>query len=148
MTIKGRVTGGAALRRNLRRVTNKVVPDAAAAGIYGLGVENIRKAAERIPVASGTARASAYSTLPVETSRGPVVESGFGGKADAYIVGLHERTEISHPTGRAKFLESAVNESRGSGLRTVAKLGGQAFDNERGARQVSGVAVDPRRGAG
>jgi hypothetical protein len=47
----------------------------------------------------------------------PVVELGFGTR---YAVYVHERTELHHKVGQAKFLQSAANEERRGFIRNLA----------------------------
>ena len=96
--------------------------DAARAAIYQKGLQIDGDAARMTPVNVGILRASHYVAPP---TRGGIVEVGFG---TDYAVPVHERTEVSHPVGEAKFLEKAVNKHRGSFEKDVAALTRSNFD--------------------
>jgi hypothetical protein len=67
-----------------------------------------------VPKDTGDLADSGYLEV-VKTSKGPVVEIGYGrAGSPSYAVAVHERTDIQHqePT-RAKFLEAAVTEDLG-----------------------------------
>ena len=147
MAIKAQVRGLDKVSRNLRQLGRKDGPNALGAGQYEANVEMMIDAKRNTPVLKGTLRGSGYVTKPVKKSRGQVSEAGFGGKADAYAVDVHERTEIAHSTGGAKYLERAAQSNRRTALRVIAREGGRALDKRRGAKQRSGIPVDPRRGA-
>jgi hypothetical protein len=146
--IKANVSGMSAVQKKLRQATRETVPDAAGAGIYGASAAMMKTAKELTPRLTGAAANSGYTTLPVKRSGGPAVESGFGGAARAYIVSLHERTEVGHPTGQAKFFETARARHVGGMLGDIAKAGRAALDAERSAKQDPSIPVDPFRGAG
>lgn len=74
------------------------------------GMEQLEAAAEVIltraqqltPVDTGRLRASGYTKR-----RGTKVEIGFKAPYSLYV---HERTDLHHTNGQAKFLETAMNE--------------------------------------
>ena len=68
----------------------------------GLLVEGESKA--MTPVETGNLRAGAY-TQDIGDLGNPGVEIGY---TAAYAVFVHERTELRHPVGQAKFLETAL----------------------------------------
>ena len=110
MEIKIKVEGVAEVIKSLERAA-RAFPEATGQALYeeGLGVQGL--AVQRTPVDTGRLRASAYTAPPKTTSSGPEVEVGYGAIYGVYV---HERTELRHTTGQAKFLESALNE-RSSG---------------------------------
>lgn len=75
------------------------------AAVYQEGLDLIATSVRMVPVDTGRLRASHYVAPP---ERG-LVEVGYG--AD-YAVPVHERTEVRHVTGEAKFLEKAVDRHR------------------------------------
>lgn len=99
----------------LRPVLEKWGRDGAqaiAAGLYEIAEGIMTIAKERTPVLTGTLRASGHVVPPVvETGSALVVRLGFGGAASGYALYVHERLDVHHPTGQAKFLESAVVEA-------------------------------------
>jgi len=69
---------------------------------------------ERTPVLTGVLRASHETSLPTESN--PIeVQIRVGGPAAPYALYVHEKLELRHKVGQAKFLESAVLEGM-SGL--------------------------------
>ena len=108
--------------RNLRRLGLEA-PNALAAGLYEEAQGTMTLAKTLTPVEFGNLRASGHVALP--TINGPVVEIalGFGGPAGSgnhggqtnaedvgYAVYVHERVELKHPVGQAKFLEAAFQQ--------------------------------------
>ncbi len=74
----------------------------------------------KAPVDSGRLRASGYTTPP-EIENGVVLNGEVGFSAE-YAVFVHERTELQHTTGEAKFLEKAIHErSKGYAERLAAR---------------------------
>jgi len=65
----------------------------------------------RTPVDTGALRAS-HETKPPETKAGEVqVRIVVGGPAAPYALFVHERLDVHHPVGEAKFLEKSVLEA-------------------------------------
>ncbi len=62
----------------------------------------------KTPVDLGNLKGSHYIETG-STPRGPVVEVGLTAN---YSVFVHEDLEAHHPTGQAKFLQAAINESQ------------------------------------
>lgn len=82
----------------------KRYPEATAKGLYEEGLEIMAEAQRRTPVDTGRLRASGRVSLPVRSSN-PSITLSFGTDYGIYV---HERTELRHPVGEAKFLENAV----------------------------------------
>lgn len=79
------------------------------AALYLEGEEMMSVAKRRTPVDTGNLRASGHVKLP-ETRGGRVeVTLAYGTE---YAVYVHEITTSQHPSGQAKFLESAVLEKQ------------------------------------
>jgi hypothetical protein len=69
----------------------------------------------KTPEKTGELRDRAYFEGPVKSVDGYAVEVGYEKLAhikeeNRYAVPVHERTEVHHKIGQAKFLEDAVNE--------------------------------------
>lgn len=108
------------------------ISQAASAGLYQLGQDILKRSDELIPVDTGTAKASGR-VQPSRSRRNPRVVVGYGygdsvnpktsEPAIGYVIPLHERVEISHETGQAKFLETAALEHLPkAGLRVAASI--------------------------
>lgn len=99
-----RIKGIAKTQQRLRAV-NKTAPEAIIVGMMALGERIMSDAVARCPVDTGRLRQSAYVAPPQVTGERDSVELGFG---TGYAVDVHERTEVRHESGEAKFLEKAV----------------------------------------
>lgn len=79
-------------------------------------------AKKNTPVDTGTLRSSGIVTPRPADHR---VDLSFGGAASAYAAIVHERLDVHHPVGEAKFLENALNRWRSGGgiQRLGARLG-------------------------
>lgn len=65
-------------------------------------------AKERCPVLTGALRASGQVHQSTITSDGVTSIGGFGNTAVEYAVYVHERLDLRHPVGQAKYYESAA----------------------------------------
>ncbi len=147
MAVRAKVTGLAEIQRNIERLRTEIVPKALGAAAYGGALSvtrDARKLAPDDPSTSGNdLRGSAYTTLPVETSNGQTSEGGFGAE---HAIPVHEKTEIRHSTGQAKFLEAAINAKSGSLIKTVQAKFMSSVRREKGANQSSDMPTSPRTG--
>lgn len=86
--------------------------------------EKVMAKAKRLtPVDTGALRASGHVQPPVVRPGTIEVTLGFGGPSASYAVFVHERTELNHTVGQAKYLEQPVNEAaRGLADRLAAEL--------------------------
>ena len=98
--------------RNLLSLTARM-KGAAAAALYQEGLAVDADSVKRTPVDTGRLRATHYVTPPVQRGDDVIVEVGNGTE---YAVYVHERTELRHTTGEAKFLQNALN-ARSSGFK-------------------------------
>lgn len=69
------------------------------------------------PVETGNLRGGAYMRS-ADTTAGPGVEIGY---TAAYAVFVHERTELHHPKGQAKFLETTLKKNAKQILEIIRK---------------------------
>ena len=125
------VTGFAEFTRLLRTLGIKA-PIAAGGALYREAERIMTAAKSRTPVDTSALKNSGQVALPDVTTAGVVVEMGFGNTSVGYAVPVHERLDVFHPNGQAKFLESAVNDAqRGMDQRLAADVGREI---ERSAR--------------
>ena len=105
---------------NLGR-TAKKIPLNAAAALYqeALRIEEVSKS--RTPVDTGALLNSHEVSVPSIQGNDIEVTIKVGGPAAKYAVAVHERTELNHTIGQAKFLESAVLEASGSAAVNISK---------------------------
>lgn len=91
---------------------------AVAAALYEEGERIMGEAKRLCPVDTGTLRASGHVSEPTVTpGDGVIVLLGFGGPAADYAVYVHERLDVHHPNGQAKFL-SMPAEAAAAGMNT------------------------------
>lgn len=121
--------------RNLLAAVEKI-KGAAAAALYQEGLALDANAVKRTPVDTGRLRASHYVGPPVANGGELVVEVGFG---TDYAVFVHERTDLAHKVGEAKFLQNAMNERSAGFLERVQK---RTKANQRAG--ITSAVLDPR----
>lgn len=98
-----RVTGLEKVNANLRQFARRV-PDRAARALNVVAEETMTDAKARTPVDTGTLRRSG-KVHDHASARKLTAGLSF---ATEYAVYVHERTDIRHPNGEAKFLENAI----------------------------------------
>lgn len=104
----------------IKAEANKIA-GAAAVGLYSEGLRVIANSIRRVPVDTGRLRATAYCEPPARDMEGQItVRLGYG---TDYAIPVHERTEVRHPVGEAKFLEHAIDENlQGFGERLCERI--------------------------
>ncbi len=122
MSIK--VTGLGSLKKNLTRLAKETGPSKYGKIVLRALIEIEKNSAKRTPVDTGNLKASGLGHAKILASA-PSGAVGFTTNTADYAVYVHERTELKHYTGEAKFLENAVKEIKpkiekkfGIGLRT------------------------------
>ncbi len=79
-------------------------------------------AKSRTPVRSGALRDSGI-VFPPEISQNEIrITMSFGGDSITYAIVVHERLDVVHVIGQAKFLESVMLEEMGSILPNILRL--------------------------
>lgn len=111
-----KVKGTTATRERLDKVA-ETTPEAAMIGVTALGEYIMSYAVELVPVNTGRLRQSGYVAPPATTNDPLTVQIGFGTN---YAVSVHEKTEVPHQHGEAKFLEKAVLKRGPGSLHKVA----------------------------
>lgn len=135
-----RVTGQDEIIRNIKRYIQQY-PEEVGAAIYEEGLALMAVSQPKVPVDTGRLRGSAYVTPPIEQqNNSPLVEVGYG---TDYAIWVHERTELNHTTGEAKFLEKAVNERSGGYTQRIANRTQRNIETGRGMSSVT--ATYPER---
>lgn len=87
----------------------KMHEGALGAALYQEGLAIDAEAVKQMPVDTGRMRATHYVTPPQDDGDGPVVEAGIGVDYGIYV---HERLNVNHQVGNAKFYENPLNEAR------------------------------------
>lgn len=129
LSIKGKDLVQQALKK-----ADKRYKDALGAAVYQKGLAILADAVKLTPVDTGRLRASHYATPP----EAGVVEIGFG--AD-YALPVHERTEVRHTTGEAKFLQKAVDKHRSGYADWIARQTRANFEADVGPGKVRSGGV-------
>jgi hypothetical protein len=113
------LTGEDVVTRNLQAAIEKLRAGAEK-GLRSEADRLLANAQERCPVKTGTLRRSGHVGALTEEGGNLTASIGFGGPAASYALPVHERTEVRHPVGEAKFLERAADEAAGSFASNVA----------------------------
>jgi hypothetical protein len=92
------------VRKRLAGLT-KSYPRATQAAVYQEALELYNDSILQCPVDTGVLRRSAY-VAPPKDAKNPSAEVGYG---TDYALPVHERLEVSHPTGNAQFLRRPFN---------------------------------------
>ncbi len=105
------------IQRNLRKY-EKRYKKALAAALYQEGYKILGAAVLQTPVDKNRLRGSQYISPPIKTDTNMRCELGFGTN---YAVYVHERVDIGHTVGNAKFLEIPFRKAK-SGFKKRLKL--------------------------
>jgi hypothetical protein len=106
---KVEIRGVDELSKNLKGIVDRFSP-AAQDAVYQIALEIQDLSMDRTPVDRGFLRGS--HTTSVNRSRDMVQAIiGVGGPAAPYAIPVHERMDVRHKNGRAKFLQSAMEDS-------------------------------------
>lgn len=100
-----KVHGEAALRRKLKKL-EKQVPDALVKALFEEAMGIFTESQEQVPVDTGRLQDSGVVGR-LQNQLGVVVAYGTN-----YALPVHERTEVPHLTGKAKYLEDPFNEAQ------------------------------------
>lgn len=102
-----------------RRVqkAGKVYPEVTGRGMQREGFRIMEASQPQVPVEFGRLRASGFVDDPRIVGGSPEVRLGYG---TDYAVFVHERLDVSHPVGKAKYLEDPLKAAAPDYLRNVA----------------------------
>ena len=89
-------------------------PECSKAAMFVEGLHVMRLSQRLVPVDQGRLRASGYVQKPDARGR---VEIGY---ATEYALAQHEGLDFAHTTGQAKYLEAAIDSTRGGRADRVA----------------------------
>ena len=104
------VKGALDMRLKLQRVRERL-PQRVAAAVYQEASIEMTESKQRVPVDTGTLRASGRVSEPEVTADRVKVLLSFGGAAEEYALIVHEDLEAFHVVGQAKYLSSVLDES-------------------------------------
>lgn len=128
-------TGDDEILKRLERLAGDY-PKATAAALYETGLEVHRDAVLLTPVDHGNLRQSAY-VAPPRNMQDPTTEIGYG---TDYAVPVHERTEVYHRVGQAKFLETPIMRLRRVFAERLIRKIRRFVDRGQGPGSISGTA--------
>lgn len=100
------IEGAASVEKSLRRLIEQI-PDRAAQTLNAVAEETMTVSKDRTPVKTGRLKRSGNVSKHA-TAEDLSAELSYGTE---YAVHVHERLDLRHTVGQAKFLESAVNEA-------------------------------------
>ena len=123
-------TGFKELKRNLKGATRKY-RSATLAAVYEEAQGTMDMSQRQVPIDTGELKDSAFVTKP--TLSNPIVVMGYS--AD-HAVPVHERLEVRHPIGKAKFLEDPANKRESGAVRRIARATKRNFEKGLGIRSV------------
>lgn len=112
-----KMTGQKGVLRELKKY-QKLYPEALATALYQEGLKIDAKSAPLVPVDYGRLRGSHYVTQPTN-AKNPVVEVGYG---TDYAIYVHERTELKHRVGQAKYLQEVIEAIRPNYAKDLLEL--------------------------
>lgn len=103
------------MSRQLQRFLRRAPEDfkrAAATALYQEAEPIMTESKQQTPVDTGALRSSGHIQQPVISGDQVTVEMGYGGPAASYAEIVHEKLDVHHPVGKAKYLEDPFNEAK------------------------------------
>lgn len=123
--MKFTLKGEKAARKRLKKLIKKA-PKQVAQAMWQTAQDIHRGAAAKTPVKTGHLRRSYVVDAPKITKRSITVLVGYSAH---YALWVHERTELSHHVGQAKFLSAAVDEYAKKWAQVVSKRTQKLIDS-------------------
>ncbi len=110
MIPKFTIIGAKKLTQKLAQIVQQVPLALGRAMLQEAEIE-LNESKKRVPVDTGTLRASGHVRGPEYQGSRVFVDITYGGAADDYALEVHEDLEMFHSVGQAKYLESVIVES-------------------------------------
>ncbi len=104
MEIRVQITGLEDAQAKLQQLSQAAV-EAMGKGLYRAGEQIMTASKEECPVDTGTLRSTGHVEQPKVEGKSVTVQLGYGGPAAPYAIWVHERLDLHHTVGKAKFLE-------------------------------------------
>lgn len=104
-------TGTAQMTAKLNALAARF-PQRVARALYQEALVELKEMKRRTPVDTGALRASEEVEEPTISGRDIAVRVTAGGPSAPYALIVHERLDVDHPVGQAKFMESVIHESQ------------------------------------
>ena len=105
------VSGVDKLQAKLNRIQQDLGVREMGRALYIEGERIMMVSKHLVPVDTGVLRNTGHVTLPERTDHGVLVVLGYGGPAAPYAIHVHERTNVPHKVGQAKYLETPAVEA-------------------------------------
>lgn len=141
-----RVNGADRLASRLSALAAQIGGDTVARALVAEAEIEMTEAKKRTPVDTGALRASGHVGGPFRRGNTVEVKLGFGGPSAPYAIFVHERLDVFHKVGQAKFLESVLLESAPFLPARVAERVrrglGRQYAPSRGERAQQDAALD------
>jgi hypothetical protein len=118
--MKMQIKGISEMLSNIKNAQQKVANKVEAA-LYQEAQIEMTESKQRVPVDTGTLRASGHVEEPVRSGERVSVSLVYGGAAEEYAIIVHEDMSAFHKEGQAKYLESVLNESAPHMLERLGK---------------------------
>lgn len=106
-----RLTNADRLVSRLTALANEIGVQTVGDALLAEAEIEMTEAKRRTPLDTGALRASGHVGGPYRRNGGVEVVMGFGGPSAPYAIHVHERLDVFHRVGQAKFLESVLLES-------------------------------------
>lgn len=111
MEIRFGITGFSQMDAELRVLGERTRPVIGAA-LSELGEDIMAESKSKyVPVATGNLRDTGHVGQPMQQGNTTSVTLSYGGPAAPYAVTVHERLDVNHPVGQAKYLERPLMEA-------------------------------------
>jgi len=118
---------------------------AVAAALYQEGLAIMAESVKQVPVDTGRLRSTHYVSPPTGDKDDPVCTLGYGTNYGVYV---HERPELKHTSGKAKFLEDPINSARSGYVERVAARAHENFERGIGVSTIPKTAPTHSKKAG
>ncbi len=107
MRITVEIKGAKQLQEALAKLGDRMMAEAGKA-LYAEAELIMTESKEQCPVDTGALRGTGHVEDPQASGGQVTVQMGYGGPAAPYAVYVHERLDVRHRVGKAKFLEDPV----------------------------------------
>jgi hypothetical protein len=136
------------LRQAFRTELRQRLIDAFSAALYdeALRADARAQSEDMAPWDTGRMKQTHYVSPPTESGRTIVCEIGYG--VD-YAIYVHERTELHHPHGQAKWLQKTLDEVASGFVARIGKKMRRALEKGVSVQAIPATApTEPKGGGG
>ena len=137
----GKVTGVREAQKALAK-TKRRYKNALGASIYVEALDIIGKSLLQTPVDTGRLRQSHFVERPSAIRGNPTVRLGYGTN---YARIVHERTDLAHKVGNAKFLKRPLDAASSGYVKRVGDRAKRFFEEGKGIGSIpAGAPKEPK----